>query len=453
MEPYRLHVYVCDQKKPEGAPCCSARGSVRIIDELRRSVAAAGLGEQVQVTTCGSLGLCERGPNLVVYPEGVWYSGVGVEDVSAIVQEHFIGGRPVERLVNRDEAALRTEIDGNKRKMLSALAAQAAAGVLPDHFQQAVRGFQPSRVLLTAIELDVFTSVGKGARSDEVAAALGTDPRATGMLLDALVALEILAKADGAYRNTPLSERYLVAGARDDARAALLHSANLWPRWSTLTECVRQGTSVAYREMQDRGDEWTTAFIAAMHRSAAARAPLVVRTAEVDRVHRMLDVGGGSGAYAIAFAQANPDMVVEVFDLPTVLPITRGHIEEAGLSDRITTRSGDLRSDGFGSGFDLVFLSAICHMLGSAGNQDLVGRCFAALSPGGRVLIQDFILTPDRTSPRSAALFALNMLVGTPEGSTYTSAQYRAWLSQAGFVDIRHVSLPGPTGLMFGSHP
>ena len=453
MEPYRLHVYVCDQRKPEGAPCCSARGSVRVIEVLRREIAAAGLGDDVQVTTCGSLGLCERGPNMVVYPEAVWYSGVQVEDVSTIVQEHFKGGRVVDRLLNRDPAVLRKEIADNKKKMLAALAANDAAGALPDDFQQAVRGFQSSRVLLTAIELDVFTAVGQGTRSDDIAVTLATDRRATEMLLDALVALNVLRKQGGVYSNTPLSGRYLVVGARDDARAALKHSAHLWPRWSTLTDCVRQGTSMTYQEMVDRGDEWTTAFIAAMHRNATARAPLVVNATGLDGVRRMLDVGGGSGAYAIAFARAIRDLRVEVFDLPTVLPIAQGHIDEAGLSDRITTHSGDLRTDDLGSGFDLILLSAICHMLGPVANQDLLGRCFAALAPGGRVLVQDFILEPDRTSPRFAALFALNMLVGTSEGSTYTSEEYRSWLNQVGFVDIQHVALPGPTGLMLGRHP
>jgi cyclopropane fatty-acyl-phospholipid synthase-like methyltransferase len=186
-----------------------------------------------------------------------------------------------------------------------------------------------------------------------------------------------------------------------------------------------------------------------MHRNAAARAPLIIKAAELDGVRRMLDVGGGSGAYAIAFAGANQELRAEIFDLPTVLPIAQGHIQEAGLSERITTRSGDLRTDDFDSGFDLILLSAICHMLGPAANENLLARCFAALSPGGRDLIQDFILTPDRTSPRSAALFALNMLVGTPEGSE----EYQSWLGRAGFVDVRHVALPAPTGLMCGRHP
>lgn len=453
MEPYRLHVYACDQRKPEGAPCCSARGSVRVIEALRREVAAAGLAEEVQVTTCGSLGLCTRGPNMVVYPEGVWYSGVRVEDVPEIVREHFAGGRVVQRLLNPDRAALRAEVDDNKKKALAARAAADAAGTLPDDFQQAVRGFQASRALLTAVELDVFTAVGAGARAAEVAAALGTSPRATEMLLDALVALEILRKQDGVYAGTPLSARYLAAGAKDDARAALLHQTHLWARWSTLTECVRQGTAVSYREMGDRGDEWTAAFIAAMHRNAVARAPAVVQAVGMEGARRMLDVGGGSGAYSIAFARASRDLRVEILDLPAVLALARRHVEEAGLQDRIALRAGDLRTDDLGSGHDLVLLSAICHMLGPGANLDLLRRCFAALSPGGRVVIQDFVLQPDRTAPRSAALFSLNMLVGTREGSCYTGDEYGSWLRQAGFDGVRQVAPPGPVGLVIARRP
>ncbi len=128
MEPFRYHVYACDQRKPDGAPCCSARGSLAVIDALRREVAAQGLIDVVQVTTCGSLGLCERGPNLVVYPDGTWYSGVQVADVPELVREHLKNGRPVERLANRDAVALKKEILENKAKALAALKAAQAAG-------------------------------------------------------------------------------------------------------------------------------------------------------------------------------------------------------------------------------------------------------------------------------------------------------------------------------------
>ncbi len=131
MEPFRYHVYACQQEKPgTSAPCCSARGSAQVLEALRKELAAQGLMNDVQVTTCGSLGMCERGPNMVVYPEGIWYSGVQVADVPELVREQFSNGRPLERLVHRDASALKKEIDENRAKAMAALRA-AQAGRQP----------------------------------------------------------------------------------------------------------------------------------------------------------------------------------------------------------------------------------------------------------------------------------------------------------------------------------
>jgi (2Fe-2S) ferredoxin len=127
MEPFKYHVYACQQEKPGNAPCCSARGSAAVLDTLRKELAAQNLLDIVQVTTCGSIGMCERGPNLVVYPEGVWYAGVKVEDVAELVREHFVHGRAVERLANRDPVALKKEIAENRAKAMAAAKAQAQA--------------------------------------------------------------------------------------------------------------------------------------------------------------------------------------------------------------------------------------------------------------------------------------------------------------------------------------
>jgi len=450
MQPYRYHVFVCDQQKPEGVPCCSARGSRKLVDALRGEVAAQGLAGQVQITPCGSLGLCERGPNMVVYPEGVWYSGVSAHDVPELVRSHFANGDPLARLANPDVQAVRAEIESNKSKMQAAMQARDAAGALPDDLAQTIRSFQDSRAVLTAIELDAFTAVAEGATAAQAAAKMGTDPRATEMLLNALAALGLLAKSSGVFHNTPVSARYFVAGSPDDSRAATMHTANLWRRWSTLTDCVREGAAVARREPREVDDRWTRPFIAAMHRNARERAPHVVRAVGTAGVRRMLDVGGGSGAYSIAFAQASPELRAEVLDRPEVLEIARGHIERAGLAGRVTTRVGDLRADNFGEGFDLVLVSAICHMLGADENRDLLRRCRQALAPRGRFVIQDFILEEDKTAPKMAALFSLNMLVGTERGASYNESEYAAWLGDAGFREVTRIRLPGPSGLMVG---
>lgn len=456
MQPYRYHLFICDQRKPEGVPCCTARGSAATIDAFRKELAARNLLDLVQLTTCGSLGLCERGPNMVVYPEGVWYSGVTPADVPEIVSEHFQNGRPVERLMNRDEAAIKKEIVENRSRMMAGIKAREAAGAVPDELMEMLRGYQASRVLLTALELDLFTAVARtpGAASAEgLAAELKTDPRATRMLLDALVALGLLAKKGSAYANGPMASRYLVAGAPDDARLALRHNVSLWATWSTLTECVRAGHTVRTSEMATRGDDWTGPFISAMHRNAALRAPLVVKAVGPATVKRLLDVGGGSGAYSIAFARANPALQAEIFDLATVVPIAERHLAEAGVTDRVRTRIGDLRKDRFGTGYDLVLLSAMCHMLGPDENRDLLRRAFEALEPGGQIAIQDHIMNADKTAPRAGALFAINMLVGTQSGGTFSEEEYAGWLNEAGFEQVRRVTLGGPNDLMIARKP
>ncbi len=314
------------------------------------------------------------------------------------------------------------------------------------------RAFQESRVLLTAIELDVFSAVGEGATAPEVAARIGAAPRATEMLLNALAAIGALDKQENIFRNTPATAEHL-AGPRSQ-RAGLMHTVNLWERWSTLTAAVRAGTAVWRRREDVSEAEWTEAFIAAMHRNALLRAPEVIQAIDARNVRRLLDVGGGSGAYSIAFARQYPQLEAEILDRPQVLPLALGYIREAGLEGRIRVRAGDLRTDPLGAGYDLVLVFAICHMLSPEENQDLIRRIFAALAPGGRVAIQDFILNASKTAPREGALFSLNMLVGTEAGASYSEPEYRSWLEEAGFRDIRLVrSGKAPTGLMLAARP
>jgi predicted O-methyltransferase YrrM len=190
-----------------------------------------------------------------------------------------------------------------------------------------------------------------------------------------------------------------------------------------------------------------------MDYNARQRAPVVVEAVGTAGVRRMLDIGGGSGAYSVAFAQAGPELQADILDVPAVVPIVRRHIEAAGLADRIQVREGDLHQPGYGDGYDLVFISAICHMLGPEENIDMLRKSCAALVADGRVAIQDFLLDRDKTSPRQAALFALNMLVGTDRGSSYSEDEYAAWLRAARFTGVRRVRLPGPTGLMIATRP
>jgi len=268
------------------------------------------------------------------------------------------------------------------------------------------------------------------------------------MLLNALVSLGLLSKSGDAYKNTPECARFFVQGTKDNHRNGLLHIANIWHRWSTLTDAVRRGGRVSI----DRGGtpEWTQDFIAAMQRNAKDRAPHVVKSLGTSGVRRILDLGGGSGAYSIAFAKASPEIRCEILDTPEVVPLTAEYINQACVSTQVTLRAGDMLCDDFGSGYDLIMLNAICHMFSEQQNQDLFSRARRALAPHGRLAVQDFILNPDKTGPQHAALFSLNMLVATDSGASYSEPEYTRWMKAASFIEVCRIPLPGPSSLIVG---
>jgi (2Fe-2S) ferredoxin/predicted O-methyltransferase YrrM len=452
MEPFRFHLFVCTQQKPEGVACCAASGSLAVRDALDREIHSRGLDNDVQLTTCGCMGLCEEGPVMAVYPAGVWYRKVQPADVAEIVGTHLRDGKPVERLIWNDPAAMKTMSAEHRDRHRAAMVARDKAGMLPDRLEQMIRGYMQSRCMLTALELDIFTAVGDGANAGQIGTKIKANARAAGMLLNALVSLGLLSKSGGEYRNTPESARYFVRDSapslKDNHRDGLLHIANIWHNWSTLTEAVRSGTRVPVAA--GGSPEWMRNFIAGMQHIAKDRAPLVVKAVGTNGVRRILDLGGGSGAYSIAFAKASADVRCEILDIPEVVPLTTEYVRRAGVSAQVSLRAGDMLADDFGSGYDLILLNAICHMFSEEQNRDLFRRAQRALAPKGRLVVQDFILDPEKTSPQWAALFSLNMLVGTDAGASYNEAEYTAWMKDAGFTEVNRINLPGPSDLIVG---
>ncbi|MGA9899680.1 MAG: methyltransferase [Terriglobales bacterium] len=448
MEPFRFHLFVCTQQKPEGIPSCPASGSFAVFDALDRETQARGLSHDVQLTTCGCMGLCDEGPVMVFYPAGVWYRRVRPSDVSEIVGAHLRDGKPVDRLVWNNAVAMKAMSVEHGEKFRAAMVARDKAGMLPDRVDQMIRGYMPSRCILTALELDIFTAVGDGASAEQIGTRIHANARAVGMLLNALVALGLLSKSGDDYANTPESARFFVQGSKDNHRNGLLHSANIWHRWSTLTDAVRRGTCIPID--RDNAPEWTRNFIAGMQRSAKDRAPLVVKALGTTGVHRILDLGGGSGAYSIAFAKACPEVQCEILDVPEVVPLTAEYVSKAGVSAQVSLRTRDMLQDDFGSGYDIIMLNAICHMFSESQNREIFRRAHHALAPNGRLVVQDFILNPDKTGPQHAALFSLNMLVATEAGASYSEFEYTQWMKAAGFTEVCRINLPGHSGLIVG---
>ncbi len=335
------------------------------------------------------------------------------------------------------------------------LESPAAINALADAFKQ-------SRVLLTALELDVFSILDRGEADGldaaTVSAAAGADPRAMDRLLRVCHTLGLLLMpAPDRFANTPAGARHLVRG-KDDFLGGLDHLNNLYRTWGQLTASVRKGGTVLDEpDMAFRDGAWFEPFMAAMYSRGRKTAPQLVAVLDLADVSSVLDVGGGPGAHAMAFARARPGLVATVFDLPQVTPITRRYLKQEGLEHAVQTRDGNFRHDALtgpgGERYDLVFLSAIVHMLSPDENRALLRKAFDATAPGGRCAVLDFVLDATRLHPPFGALFALNMLVGTSHGDTYTADEITGWLLEAGFT-VPELLPAGPdTSYVVGRRP
>jgi predicted O-methyltransferase YrrM len=212
--------------------------------------------------------------------------------------------------------------------------------------------------------------------------------------------------------------------------------ATVWGNWSNLTRIVTETGGVERTPAIFENSEDRKAFIGAMHVAGRPRAPQIVKAIKPGPARRLIDVGGASGTYTIAFLEACPDMSATLFDLPGVVDMGRERIAEAGLTDRVSIVAGDFYSDPLPPGHDLALVSAIIHMNSPEQNVDLYEKIFEALVPGGRIVIRDHVMGPDKTAPKSGALFAINMLVATPGGGTYTYEEIKSGLTAAGFEKV-----------------
>lgn len=295
-----------------------------------------------------------------------------------------------------------------------------------------------SRIFLTGAEMDLFTLLAPTPLSvQEIAQKKKADPRGLTILLDALVSMELLVKNAGRYQCPAPVSRFLSKDAPESVLPMVLHMGDLWGRWSDLTNVV-QGLDVRTESIASSRDESEVrAFIGAMHIVAKSFAPRVVAAVQPASCRSFLDVGGALGTYTMAFLEAVPEMHATLFDRPEVIEMTRKHLSDAGLLGRVTLAPGDFYADELPGGHDLAFVSAIIHQNGPDQNVELFSKVFRALIPDGRIVIRDHIMAADRTKPKDGAIFAVNMLLVTPAGGTYTYDQIREALSKAGFVRIR----------------
>ncbi len=308
-------------------------------------------------------------------------------------------------------------------------------------------GFRQAQILFVATEADLFSLLEESPKyAGEVAEARGWDARGTRMLLDGLVALGLVEKTGGQYRNREIASVCLVPG-RDAYQGNIIrHTRSGWATWERLEESVRTGTGVP-REGGERSPDELRDFILGMRNIGLLSARDVLGALDLSRYRHVLDVGGGPGTYAIAFLKAHPGMKATLFDLPDVIAIAREQVAAAGLLERFSFLPGNYDTDSLGTGYDLVFVSNIIHSLGEERNRALARKCHAALAPGGTLVIKDFLVDEERTGPSFSLIFALHMLIHAGEGDTYTASQVADWTRAAGFGEGRLISITPQTRL------
>jgi SAM-dependent methyltransferase len=303
-----------------------------------------------------------------------------------------------------------------------------------------MRGFQVSCVVAAAADLGVLSLLAESPlTADQTAGRLACDPRAMAILLDALAGLGLLTKAGGRYAVPPALRLFVAESSPQSVDAMLRHQANCLRRWARLPWVVKTGVAAdagtsLRGEAADRA-----AFIEAMDVINRDAADSLVREINPGGFRCVLDVGGGSGTWTLAWLRAAPAARAILFDLPPVIPLADERLERSGLADRVQLVAGDFYTDPLPRGADLAWVSAIIHQNSREENRALFRRIAEALDAGGWILIRDIVMDESRTAPVSGVLFAVNMLVATASGNTYTLAEIAEDLAAAGFSDVQQV--------------
>ncbi len=311
--------------------------------------------------------------------------------------------------------------------------------VTPKSIMEDAWCYMKSRVLFTAAELDVFTKLEScHYTAAELARDSNLDERGTTRLLDSLVGLGLLQKEQQRYR---LAEGSEALSAKHPATILpmVLHLNHIWKNWSLLSDIVRQGKNESLKKITEWGGEVQEAFIGAMHVVGKEMAAEIAESYNLSPYKKLLDIGGASGTYTMAFLRNNPAMRAVIFDFAPVLALAKKRLEAEGFLDRVKLVTGDYYQDELPEGCDLALLSAIIHQNSPEQNIELYKKIYRALVPGGVVLIRDHIMDESRTQPPAGAMFALNMLVNTSGGDTYTFKEVKETLEAAGFGEVKQV--------------
>jgi 2-polyprenyl-3-methyl-5-hydroxy-6-metoxy-1,4-benzoquinol methylase len=328
----------------------------------------------------------------------------------------------------------------------------------PERLMQLAWGYAPPLILEAALNHRLFDLLDKAPQTvGELAVQSGASARGLTAILNALVALEFLVRRGDRYALTPESAAFLVSTKPAYRGGMFRHVTHqILPQWMQLTEVVRTGRPAVAGNQQEEGQKFFAEYVEGLF-------PVSYNAAQVLGAHlgipkaaspvSVLDIGAGSGVLGNALAQQSPHVTIHAVDWPVVLKVTQKLARQHGVADRLRTVAGDLLEADFGSGHRVATIGHILHSEGRDRSRRLLRKTFASLAPGGTIVISEFVPSDDRTGPPTPLIFAVNMLLHTEAGDTFTFAEIAGWLREAGFANPRMLEAPAPSPLILATRP
>jgi hypothetical protein len=329
----------------------------------------------------------------------------------------------------------------------------------PEKILQTGLAFWPSKTLLSAVEIGVFTELARGAAQfDQLAGRLGLHPRSARDFLDTLVALGFLTRDGDTYANTTETDLFLDR-RKPSYVGGILEMANhrLYPFWGGLTEGLRTG--LPQNELKSGGPGMFETlyadparlkqFLAAMSGISHGANMTIARSFPWSGYRTYADIGTAQGDLAVQVAVANPHLTGIGFDLPEVAPVFEEYVAASGVAGRLTFQPGSFFEQEFPK-VDVVMMGHILHDWDLATKKMLIGKAFAAIPAGGALIVYESIIDDERKQNAFGLMMSLNMLIETPGGFDYTGADCSSWMREAGFSSTRVEPLVGPDSMVIG---
>lgn len=304
--------------------------------------------------------------------------------------------------------------------------------------------FWASRAILAGIELDIFTKIHKGIKEkNELAKKCKSSLRGMDLLLQYFISLGIVEEKESGLE---ISKDALILSKLypENKLGWFEHQKNLFYKWCKLKEAISKGKPV-------KGKFDYKSFILAMDQGKEVE-PDLLKKLPIKEEFKMLDLGGGPGTYSILFLNNFPKSKIFLFDLSEVIEINKQRLPKEVLKDkRFKMISGDFLKNSIGSDYDYIWMSSIIHSLGKKDIEKLIKKCSKALKKEGKILILDFFLNDSKTGPPFSALFALNMLINTKNGRTYSFKEIEDLLSKYGFSQFQRLPFQEENSVLIGT--